>query len=180
MVQSQDAYIPTMKVTHCHTHTLFIFFFFLTLKYTLISSLILIFSLFSLIFLLIILTLSFVFLSTGQISIFSFSQSSLTHMQDVLQARSATTEIKETTFIFQSNGESHKVHLLRAGGQRSQRRKWSHMFYCHDEIQGILFLVALPEYNLVLEEDDSTSRMHESLLLFEQVWCVRISERNES
>jgi guanine nucleotide-binding protein G(i) subunit alpha len=66
-------------------------------------------------------------------------------------------------------GELRDIIVMRTGGQRSQRRKWSHMIYSCDEIFGFLFLVALPEYNLCLEEDDSTSRMHESLLLFEQV-----------
>ena len=67
------------------------------------------------------------------------------------------------------NGEKREIHLMRAGGQRSQRRKWSHMIYSCDNIYGVIFLVALAEFNLCLEEDDSTSRMHESLLLFEQV-----------
>ena len=44
------------------------------------------------------------------------------------------------------------------------------MIYSCDNIYGVIFLVALAEFNLCLEEDDSTSRMHESLLLFEQVF----------
>jgi len=90
--------------------------------------------------------------------------------KDLYHARKPTTAIEEKHFpVLTKDKESGVIHLMRAGGQRSQRRKWSHMIYSVDEIYGVIFLVALSEYNLCLEEDDSTSRMHESLMLFEQV-----------
>ena len=37
------------------------------------------------------------------------------------------------------------------GGQRSERRKWIH---CFEDVTGIIFCVALSEYDLVLAEDN--------------------------
>lgn len=52
------------------------------------------------------------------------------------------------------------------GGQRSERRKWLH---CFDNVTAVLFLVALNEYDMVLEEDNRTNRMEESLKLFQKL-----------
>uniref|UniRef100_A0A914VZD8 Uncharacterized protein n=1 Tax=Plectus sambesii TaxID=2011161 RepID=A0A914VZD8_9BILA len=52
------------------------------------------------------------------------------------------------------------------GGQRSERRKWIHIF---DDVNAIIFVCALSEYDQMLMEDDKTNRMHESLTLFTQV-----------
>uniref|UniRef100_A0A7S4P0N2 Uncharacterized protein n=1 Tax=Paramoeba aestuarina TaxID=180227 RepID=A0A7S4P0N2_9EUKA len=89
--------------------------------------------------------------------------------KDVYHAHKLTTGIVNMNYQETVSGETREIHLMRAGGQRSQRRKWSHMIYSCDAIYGVIFLVALAEFNLCLEEDDSTSRMHESLLLFQQV-----------
>lgn len=43
------------------------------------------------------------------------------------------------------------LRLIDVGGQRSQRRKWLHYF---EFVTGILFCVALSEYDLVLAEDN--------------------------
>lgn len=39
------------------------------------------------------------------------------------------------------------------GGQRSERRKWIH---CFDNVESIIFITAVSEYDQVLFEDDTT------------------------
>lgn len=53
--------------------------------------------------------------------------------------------------------------MIDVGGQRNERSKWIHFF---EDVTAIIFVVALSEYDLKLEEDESTNRMHESLKLF--------------
>jgi len=52
------------------------------------------------------------------------------------------------------------------GGQRSERRKWLH---CFDNIDTIIFIAALDEYDLPLQEDPKVNRLVESLSLFERI-----------
>ena len=74
--------------------------------------------------------------------------------------------------------------MFDAGGQRSARKKWIH---CFDEVQAIIFcvgkerfdpvsrgydnwcLLAMSEYDLMLEEDTNVNRMHESMKLFSSI-----------
>ena len=53
--------------------------------------------------------------------------------------------------------------MLDIGGRRSARRQWMRHF---DEIQGVIFIAALSDYDLTLYEDHSINRMSESLRLF--------------
>jgi len=53
--------------------------------------------------------------------------------------------------------------MVDVGGQRSERRKWLN---CFVDITAVIFLVAINEYDMVLEEDNKTNRMEESLKLF--------------
>lgn len=39
------------------------------------------------------------------------------------------------------------------GGQRSERRKWIH---CFDNVESIIFITAISEYDQVLFEDETT------------------------
>lgn len=54
--------------------------------------------------------------------------------------------------------------MVDVGGQRNERRKWIH---CFEDVTAIIFVAALSEYDQVLEEDNKTNRMIESLKLFE-------------
>jgi GTPase SAR1 family protein len=54
--------------------------------------------------------------------------------------------------------------MVDVGGQRNERRKWIH---CFEDVTAIIFVAALSEYDQVLEEDNETNRMVESLKLFE-------------
>lgn len=41
--------------------------------------------------------------------------------------------------------------------------------HCFNDVTAVLFLVALNEYDMVLEEDNRTNRMEESLKLFQKL-----------
>jgi len=81
---------------------------------------------------------------------------------DMFRAKLKTTGISEVVF------EVSKIEftLVDVGGQRSERRKWLH---CFDDVTSVIFLAALDEYDMTLEEDLSTNRFEESLRLFSEV-----------
>mmetsp|Transcript_16259 Transcript_16259/g.63389 ORF Transcript_16259/g.63389 Transcript_16259/m.63389 type:complete len:351 (+) Transcript_16259:209-1261(+) len=78
---------------------------------------------------------------------------------DILRVRSKTTGISETVFLV----SKRKFRMVDVGGQRNERKKWIH---CFQDVTAIIFCVALNEYDLMLEEDPTVNRMHESLKLF--------------
>ncbi|CAB3986434.1 guanine nucleotide-binding G(o) subunit alpha isoform X1 [Paramuricea clavata] len=82
--------------------------------------------------------------------------------EDLLRVRNRTTGIVEIEFHFK------RLHfkLCDVGGQRTERRKWIH---CFDDVTAIIFVAALNEYDMLLEEDESTNRMTESLNLFDSI-----------
>lgn len=43
--------------------------------------------------------------------------------------------------------------MIDVGGQRSERKKWIH---CFENVNAILFITAMSEFNMVLEEDNET------------------------
>jgi GTPase SAR1 family protein len=81
---------------------------------------------------------------------------------DCLQCRSATTGVQEMTI----NIEGHDFLVVDVGGQRSERRKWAH---CFENVDAIIYLVSLSEYDQTLFEDGVTNRMQESMSLFDQI-----------
>ncbi|WPK25762.1 hypothetical protein PUMCH_003090 [Australozyma saopauloensis] len=91
---------------------------------------------------------------------------------DILRTRKKTSGIYD--FRFQMGGTN--VHMFDVGGQRSERKKWIH---CFDNVQLIIFCVALSEYDQVLLEESSQNRLEESLTLFDSVvnsrWFARTS-----
>jgi len=78
---------------------------------------------------------------------------------DTLKARRSTTGIHETRF---SVGNNHFI-MVDVGGQRSERKKWLN---CFSDVSAVIFLSAINEYDMVLEEDESTNRLVESLKLW--------------
>lgn len=90
--------------------------------------------------------------------------------QDILNGRIKTTGITETVF----NIKDTNFRMFDVGGQRSERRKWIH---CFDNVNVVLFVAAVSEYNQVLYEDTQMNRMKESFQLFESIsnsrWFIR-------
>lgn len=71
--------------------------------------------------------------------------------QDILRARLRTTGISET--VFDTGNLTFK--MFDVGGQRSERKKWIHVF---DNVQVVLFLVAISGFDHVLVEDKNGVR----------------------
>lgn len=91
---------------------------------------------------------------------------------DILRTRKKTSGIYDFRFLMAGTN----VHMFDVGGQRSERKKWIH---CFDNVQLIIFCVALSEYDQVLLEESSQNRLEESLTLFDSVvnsrWFARTS-----
>lgn len=83
-------------------------------------------------------------------------------VDDMLHVRAKTTGIVETDFVH----KDFYFRIVDVGGQRNERKKWIH---CFQDVTAIIFVVALSEYDLKLEEDLVTNRMAESLKLFNDV-----------
>ncbi|RKP32729.1 guanine nucleotide binding protein, alpha subunit [Metschnikowia bicuspidata] len=79
--------------------------------------------------------------------------------EDILMGRIKSTGISE--HIFQVRDTVLKI--FDAGGQRSERRKWIHHFL---NMNAIIFVVAVLEYDEVLYEDARVNRMEESMSVF--------------
>jgi len=86
----------------------------------------------------------------------------LPNEQDVLRSRVRTTGIVQSDFVIK------KVNFMMfdVGGQRNERRKWIHAF---DNVNAVVFVAALSEYDQVLYEDESMNRMDEAFSLFDQI-----------
>ncbi|GMS80438.1 hypothetical protein PENTCL1PPCAC_2613 [Pristionchus entomophagus] len=82
--------------------------------------------------------------------------------QDILFSRVATTGVVEVKFKI----KELDFRVFDVGGQRSERRKWIH---CFDNVESIIFITAISEYDQVLFEDESTNRMIESMQLFNSI-----------
>jgi len=81
---------------------------------------------------------------------------------DVVRCRAKTTGIIETEFDL----DGVRFRVVDVGGQRSERKKWMH---CFQDVDCVVFCVAMSEYDLKLYEDDSTNRMTESIKLFKEI-----------
>uniref|UniRef100_A0A671NNZ6 Guanine nucleotide-binding protein G(o) subunit alpha n=1 Tax=Sinocyclocheilus anshuiensis TaxID=1608454 RepID=A0A671NNZ6_9TELE len=82
--------------------------------------------------------------------------------QDILRTRVKTTGIVETHFSF----KNLNFRLFDVGGQRSERKK---LIHCFEDVTAIIFCVAMSGYDQMLHEDETTNRMHESLMLFDSI-----------
>jgi len=90
--------------------------------------------------------------------------------EDILCSRVRTTGIVEAQFSIEGNN----FRVLDVGGQRSERRKWLH---CFEGMSALMFVIAMDEYDMVLYEDNTTNRMKESMLLFEEMCNSRVFEK---
>ncbi|GAA5886923.1 hypothetical protein JCM6882_009385 [Rhodosporidiobolus microsporus] len=88
--------------------------------------------------------------------------------QDVLRTRVQSTGIVEETFRIKELGRSLMV--VDVGGQRSERKKWIH---CFENVNVLIFVVAISEYAQVLYEDNTVNRLDEAAQLWESIAASR-------
>ncbi|KAI9842917.1 MAG: G-Protein alpha subunit [Sclerophora amabilis] len=91
-----------------------------------------------------------------------FTKDYVPNDQDVLRSRLRTTGITET--IFELGALTYR--MFDVGGQRSERKKWIH---CFENVNCLLFLVAISGYDQCLVEDKNANQMQEALMLFESI-----------
>ncbi|KAH0551029.1 hypothetical protein GP486_007614 [Trichoglossum hirsutum] len=82
--------------------------------------------------------------------------------QDILRCRLKTTGITET--VFELGVLTYR--MFDVGGQRSERKKWIH---CFENVNCLMFLVAISGYDQCLVEDKDGNQMQEALMLFESI-----------
>lgn len=80
--------------------------------------------------------------------------------QDIIMGRIKTTGITENKFYIHNT----TLTVLDAGGQRLERKKWIH---CFQNVDAVLFVLAVLEYDQMLYEDGRVHRMQESFQLFD-------------
>ena len=79
--------------------------------------------------------------------------------EDILLSRVRTTGIVEEAYEI----EGATFEIIDVGGQRNERKKWIH---CFEDVNAIIYVAALSEYDQQLFEDTTTNRMVEALSLF--------------
>jgi len=79
--------------------------------------------------------------------------------EDILLARVRTTQVIVERYTM---GES-QFEVTDVGGQRAERRKW---IGCFENVDGLIFVAALSEYDQTLAEAKRQNRMKEALDLF--------------
>lgn len=82
--------------------------------------------------------------------------------EDVIRGRIKTTGVSESPFLV----GGQMLTIIDVGGQRSERKKWIH---CFADVDSVLFVAALSEYDQCLYEDSSMNRMQESVNLFDDM-----------
>ena len=58
------------------------------------------------------------------------------------------------------------ITIIDVGGQRSERKKWLHVM---DNVDAVLFIASMSEYDQKLNEDSMKNRMQESVSLFDNI-----------
>jgi signal recognition particle receptor subunit beta len=87
--------------------------------------------------------------------------------QDILRARERTTAVSMESY----HTEGLDFEMYDVGGQSSERRKWME---CFNEVDCLIFVAALSEYDQNLAESRRTNRMVEALELFRSVVNNRV------
>jgi len=82
---------------------------------------------------------------------------------DILQTRIVTTGINETSFV----EKERKYIIIDVGGQRSERRKWLHVF---EEVTVVIFCVGLSSFDETIREESLTNGMLETLNVFNEIY----------
>ncbi|GAA5971123.1 hypothetical protein JCM11641_004152 [Rhodosporidiobolus odoratus] len=91
---------------------------------------------------------------------------------DILRSRVKSTGIAEIRLEIRGT----PYLLCDVGGQRSERKKWIN---CFSEVQVLIFVIAISEFNQMLYEDESVSRIVEATTLWGSIasskWFINTS-----
>jgi len=82
--------------------------------------------------------------------------------EHIINARMRTTNVVMNEYDI----DGVRFEIYDVGGQRTERRKWMPYF---DDVDGILFVAALSEYDQMLAEAKRTNRMTETIGLFRTI-----------
>ncbi|CAI4230214.1 unnamed protein product [Auanema sp. JU1783] len=85
---------------------------------------------------------------------------------DLLNIRVPTSGVVQINFPVK--GVMFRV--VDVGGQRSERRKWIHLF---ENVDAVIYIVAINEFDQTLLEDGQTNRLSESIELFKHIIATR-------
>jgi GTPase SAR1 family protein len=92
--------------------------------------------------------------------------------EDILISRVRTTGIVEESYII----DNVTFVIIDVGGQRNERKKWIH---CFEDVNAIIYVAALSEYDQNLFEDASCNRMVEALTLFGEMCNSKWFEKTD-
>ncbi|KAF9990098.1 guanine nucleotide-binding protein subunit alpha [Mortierella antarctica] len=81
---------------------------------------------------------------------------------DILQARVRTLAVSE--HLFNIDGVTYRIYDV--GGQKSLRKYWAPYF---DDVNAIIFMVALSAYDQTCEDDERQNRLQECMSLFNSI-----------
>eukprot|EP01126_Amoeba_proteus_P032278 TRINITY_DN3150_c0_g2_i1.p1 TRINITY_DN3150_c0_g2~~TRINITY_DN3150_c0_g2_i1.p1 ORF type:complete len:194 (-),score=50.73 TRINITY_DN3150_c0_g2_i1:433-1014(-) len=82
--------------------------------------------------------------------------------EDMLRVRTVTTGVA----YYDVSVDSTLWEFIDVGGQRTERRKWLHLF---DDITALVYLTSLDFFNKTVEEDPNQNRLDEDVNLFRQM-----------
>ncbi|XP_018417182.1 PREDICTED: guanine nucleotide-binding protein subunit alpha-11-like [Nanorana parkeri] len=85
--------------------------------------------------------------------------------EDIVRIRMPTTGINEYCFTV----DNANLRIVDVGGQKSERKKWIH---CFENVNALIYLASLSEYDQQLEEKKDENRMRESMALFKQIMVL--------
>jgi len=75
---------------------------------------------------------------------------------------------RNTTGIVELNFENNNKHfeIFNVGGARNERKKW---IFCFENLNFVIYMVALSDYNELCYEDNFTNKLQESLDLWDEI-----------
>ncbi|KAJ2997427.1 hypothetical protein HDV02_005556 [Globomyces sp. JEL0801] len=87
-------------------------------------------------------------------------------LKDMLLMRTVTQNISDNVFEVEMRGSKTKLHFFDVSGLKYHRKRWLPYF---ENVQLIVFLVAVSSYDQVLLEDKDVNRMVDAIRLFEDI-----------
>jgi len=91
-------------------------------------------------------------------------------VDDVIRSRAKTVTVVQQEFLYKEN----LFRMIDVGGQRSERKKWLHVFA---DIDAFIYCVSLSEYDVFLREDISKNRMEDAFEEFENLCNKKILKK---